>query len=150
MNVRQAVVADVKAMHALISFYSEYDRMLSCPISELYEQIHSFKVAQDDGQIVGCCALKVLWEDLAEIKSLAVDQRYFGKKVGTELVKACIDKARQLGIKRVFTLTMEPGFFEKLDFKRLDRQTLPMKVWSDCARCPKQDHCDEIALDYAL
>lgn len=150
MNVRQAVVADVKAMHALISFYSEYDRMLSCPISELYEQIHSFKVAQDDGQIVGCCALKVLWEDLAEIKSLAVDQRYFGKKVGTELVRACIVQARQLGIRRVFTLTLEPGFFEKLDFKRLDRQTLPMKVWSDCARCPKQDHCDEIALEYTL
>lgn len=150
MKVRDAVIDDVKAMHALISCYAEYDRMLFCSLSDLYEQIHSFKVAEDNGQVIGCCALKVLWEDLAEIKSLAVDQRYFGKKVGTALVKACIDKARLLGLNRIFTLTLEPGFFEKLGFKKVDRQTLPMKVWSDCAQCPKQDNCDEIALDYIL
>jgi amino-acid N-acetyltransferase len=150
MIARDAVIQDIKAMHALISCYAEYDRMLFCSLSDLYEQIQSFKVAEDDGQVVGCCALKVLWEDIAEVKSLAVDQRYFGKKVGSLLVKACIEKARTLGLKRVFTLTLEPVFFEKNGFKRVDRQTLPMKVWRDCAQCPKQDHCDEIALDYSL
>ena len=150
MKVREAVIGDVKAIHELISFYAEYDRMLFCSLSDLYEQIHSFQVAEDDGRVVGCCALKVLWEDLAEVKSLAVDQQYFGKKVGSELVKACIEKARQLGLKRVFTLTLEPRFFEKIGFRRVDRQSLPMKVWSDCAQCPKQGNCDEIALDYVL
>lgn len=150
MIVRDATISDVKAMHALISCYAEYDRMLFCSLSDLYEQIHSFKVAEADGQVIGCCALKVLWEDLAEVKSLAVDQRYFGKKVGSLLVHACVDKARTLGLKRVFTLTLEPIFFEKNGFRRVDRQTLPMKVWSDCAQCPKQDHCDEIALEYPL
>lgn len=150
MIVRDAVIQDVKAMHALISCYAEYDRMLFCSLSDLYEQIHSFKVAEDEGQVVGCCALKVLWEDLAEVKSLAVDQRCFGKKVGSLLVSACIEKARVLGLHRVFTLTLEPVFFEKNGFRRVDRQSLPMKVWSDCAQCPKQDHCDEIALDCTL
>lgn len=150
MIVRDAQIGDVKAMHALVSCYAEYDRMLFCSLSDLYEQIHSFKVVEADGQVVGCCALKVLWEDLAEVKSLAVDQRYFGKKVGSQLVAACLDKARTLGLHRVITLTLEPIFFEKLGFRRIDRQTLPMKVWSDCAQCPKQDHCDEIALDYTL
>lgn len=150
MIVRDAIIQDVKAMHALISCYAEYDRMLFCSLSELYERIHSFKVAEDDGQVVGCCALGVLWEDLAEVKSLAVDQRYFGKKVGSLLVSACLEKARSLGLHRVFTLTLEPVFFEKNGFKRVDRQSLPMKVWSDCAQCPKQDHCDEIALDCTL
>jgi amino-acid N-acetyltransferase len=150
LKIRDAVISDVKAMHTLISGYAEYDRMLFRSLSDLYEQIHSFKVAEDDGQVVGCCALKVLWEDLAEVQSLAVDRRYFGKKIGTALVKACLEKARQLGLKRVFTLTLEPEFFEKVGFKRVDRQTLPMKVWSDCAQCPKQDHCDEVALEYTL
>ena len=150
MIARDAEIGDVKAMHALISCYAEYDRMLFCSLSDLYEQIHSFKVAEADGQVVGCCALKVLWEDLAEIKSLAVDQRYFGKKVGSMLVTACLEKARVLGLHRVITLTLEPFFFDKLGFRRVDRQTLPMKVWSDCAQCPKQDQCDEIALDYTL
>lgn len=150
MQIRDAKVSDVKAIHALISSHAEYDRMLFRPLSDLYEQVHSFKVAEVDGQIVGCCALKVIWEDLAEIQSLAVDQHHFGKKIGSSLVKACLDKARQLGVKRVITLTLEPVFFEKNGFSRIDRQTLPLKVWSDCAQCPKQDQCDEIALEYRL
>lgn len=150
MFVRDAVIGDVKAIHALISCYAEYDRMLFCSLSDLYEQVHSFKVAEEDGQVVGCCALKVLWEDIAEIRSLAVDQHHFGKKVGSAMVKACVEQARVLGLKRVVTLTLEPAFFEKIGFERVDRQKLPMKVWSDCAMCPKQDHCDEIALEYPL
>jgi amino-acid N-acetyltransferase len=150
MIARDAAIGDVRAMHALISCYAEYDSMLFCSLSDLYEQIHSFKVVEADGQVVGSGALKVLWEDLEEIKSLAVEQHYFGKKVGSMLVTACIEKARTLGLKRVFTLTLEPIFFEKNGFKRVDRQTLPMKVWRDCAQCPKQDNCDEIALEFPL
>jgi amino-acid N-acetyltransferase len=92
----------------------------------------------------------VLWENLAEIKSLAVDETQFGKGIGRALVLGCMDKARGLGLHAVFTLTLEPVFFEKLGFERVDRETLPMKVWSDCTNCSKQDHCDEVALECVL
>jgi len=120
--------------------------MLFRSMADIYENLQVFQVAESDGKIVGCCALKVIWADLAEVQSLAVDKNYFGKGLGRWLVKNCVEQARSLGIKKVFTLTMEPIFFEKIGFKRVDKKTLPMKVWSDCARCPKQDQCDEIAM----
>ncbi len=124
--------------------------MLFASLSDIYERIQTFVVAEDDGQVVGCCAMQVLWENLAEVKSLAVDETSFGKGIGRSLVAGCLDKARGLGLKKVFTLTMEPVFFEKIGFVRVDMAKLPMKVWSDCANCPKQDHCDEIALECTL
>ncbi len=146
MEIRKAKSQDVPAIHALISCYAELDRMLFRSMADIYENLQVFQVAESDGKIVGCCALKVIWADLAEVQSLAVDKNYFGKGLGRWLVKNCVEQARSLGIKKVFTLTMEPIFFEKIGFKRVDKKTLPMKVWSDCARCPKQDQCDEIAM----
>ncbi len=146
MQTRNAKSQDVPAIHALISCYAELDRMLFRSMADIYENLQVFQVAETNGKVVGCCALKVIWADLAEIQSLAVDKNYFGKGLGRSLVNACVDQARKLGIRNVFTLTMEPIFFEKIGFKRVDKKTLPMKVWSDCARCPKQDHCDEIAM----
>ena len=98
------------------------------------------------GRLVGCCALEVIWSDLAEVKSLAVGPEERGKGVGTALVTAAIEQARQLGVPRVFALTLEPKFFERAGFTVVKKEELPMKVWSDCARCPKQDECDEIAV----
>ncbi len=124
--------------------------MLFASVSDIYEKLLTFIVAEEGGQVVGCCALQVLWEDLAEIKSLAVDEAFFGKGIGRALVSGSMDKARGLGLAKVFTLTMEPAFFEKLGFVQVEKDTLPMKVWSDCTYCSKQDHCDEIALDVEL
>jgi amino-acid N-acetyltransferase len=146
MEIRKGKSQDVPAIHALISCYAELDRMLFRSMADIYENLQVFQVAESNGNVVGCCALKVIWADLAEIQSLAVDKNYFGKGLGSSLVKACVDQARILGIAKVFTLTMEPIFFEKIGFKRVDKKTLPMKVWSDCARCPKQDQCDEISM----
>ncbi|MCD6394117.1 MAG: GNAT family N-acetyltransferase [Planctomycetes bacterium] len=95
---------------------------------------------------MGCCALQVTWRDLAEIKSLAVDNGSAGRGVGRALVAAMLAGAGELGVEKVFTLTLEPGFFEKMGFTQVDKASLPMKVWSDCARCSKQDNCDEIAM----
>jgi amino-acid N-acetyltransferase len=150
MQIRQATIADVKVIHRLINQYAEVDRMLFASMSGIYERLLSFMVAEDNGSVIGCCAMQVLWENLAEIKSLAVDEAWFGKGVGRKLVQACLERARQLGLTKVFTLTMEPIFFEKIGFIRVDMEKLPMKVWSDCANCPKQDHCDEIALECTL
>lgn len=146
MKIRNAQVQDVPAIHALISCYAELDRMLFRSLADIYENLQVFQVAEVNGTVVGCCALKVIWANLAEIQSLAVDKNYFGKGIGRALVNQCLEEARRMGITQVFTLTMEPAFFEKVGFRRVDKKTLPMKVWSDCARCPKQDHCDETAM----
>lgn len=134
----------------MINHYAEVERMLFASVSDIYEKLLTFSVAEEDSRVVGCCAVQVLWENLAEIKSLAVDEACFGRGVGRALTQACMDKARALGLKKVFTLTLEPVFFEKLGFERVIKDALPMKVWSDCANCSKQDHCDEIALECIL
>lgn len=150
MIIRDAQIKDVKRIHELIGSYAELDRMLFASLTAIYENLQTFTVAEVDGMVVGCCALKILWEDLVEIKSLAVDQSSFGRGIGKALVLAGMEKARQLGLKKVFILTLEAGFFEKVGFKLVSKDTLPMKVWSDCAACPKQDHCDEIAMECIL
>ena len=146
MMVRSAKISDATTIHELISEYAEQDRMLFRSMADIYKNLQGFSVAELDGKVVGCCALEVVWSDLAEIKSLAVDKGTLGRKVGTVLVSAAIEQANRLGIQKVFALTLDPHFFEKLGFQRIDKDLLPMKVWSDCARCSKQDHCDEIAV----
>ena len=146
MEIRAAKVSDVDAIHALVSDSAEQDRMLFRSKSDIFENIQAFVVAEEDERIVGCCALEVIWADLSEVKSLAVDAQCRGKGVGRLLVQATVDRAAQLGVTRVFALTLEPAFFTRMGFGLVDRSTLPMKVWRDCARCPKQQHCDEIAM----
>jgi amino-acid N-acetyltransferase len=146
MNVRNAKISDAKAINALISSHAEMDRMLFRSLADIYENLQTFIVAELDGNIVGCCALEVIWADLAEIKSLAIDEAYKGKGIGRALVAAAVEQAAKLGVPKVFALTLEPAFFEKSGFAIVDKDTLPMKVWSDCARCSKQQNCDEIAV----
>jgi len=146
MNMRSAKVLDVEGIYSLINFYAERDRMLFRSLADIYENLQAFTVAELDGNVVGCCALQIIWSDLAEIKSLAVNEANIDKGVGKMLVAAAAEQARQLGLPRVFALTLNPAFFEKLGFSVVEKDTLPMKVWSDCARCPKQQNCDEIAV----
>jgi len=146
MNVRIAKISDVEAIHGLISSYAERDRMLFRSMADIFENLQAFTVAEAEGEVVGCCALEIIWADLAEVKSLAVDNANKEKGIGRLLVNAAIDQARLLQVPRVFALTLEPEFFEKLGFEVVEKDTLPMKVWSDCARCPKQENCDEIAV----
>ena len=150
MQIRDAAIQDVERIHSLVNSYAEVDRMLFVSKTAIYENLQTFKVAEVDGEVVGCCALKVLWKELAEIKSLAVNESQFGKGIGRALVQGCMDKARLLGLHKVFTLTLEPDFFAKMGFIAVEKEDLPMKVWSDCTECPKQDHCDEIALECIL
>ncbi len=146
MNVRNAKIADVKAIHALITDYAERDIMLFRSLPDIYENLQSFTVAEIDGNIVGCCALQIIWADLAEIKSLAVDGNTTGRGVGKALVVAATEQAGNIGLPRIFAFTLTPDFFQKLGFEIIEKDDLPMKVWSDCARCPKQQNCDEIAV----
>ena len=150
MKVRSARIQDVPKINALVNDFAEQDRMLFRSMSDIYENLQAFLVAEADGAIVGCCALEVIWSNLAEIKSLAVTPACQGQGLGGALVEAAVKMADQLGVPQVFALTMEPAFFEKRDFKIVEKDFFPMKVWSDCARCPKQDHCDEVAVIRAV
>lgn len=148
--IRKANIADVKDIHALINHYAKRELMLARSLSELYENLRDFSVYEEKGEIVGCVALRILWEDLCEVKSLAVVEERWGRGLGSELVQTCLAEAQTLGVPRVFTLTFQPEFFEKLGFRRVGKETLPHKIWAECVRCPHFPDCDEIALDLQL
>ncbi|WP_209622338.1 N-acetyltransferase [Methanolobus bombayensis] len=144
--IRKATVKDVPAMKSIIDTYAKQEMMLQRSLSELYEFTRSFYVCEINGELVGCCALQVSWEDMAEVLSFAVKQEYRDKGIGTKLVKACLEEAKELGINNVFTLTYAVPFFEKQGFEIIDKQMLPHKVWTGCIKCPKFPNCDEIAM----
>jgi amino-acid N-acetyltransferase len=146
MKIRSAKIEDAKAIHGLINSYAEQDKMLFRSLTDIYENLQTFIVAESDEIIVGCCGLQIIWSDLAEVRSLAVKESNSGEGAGKMLVAEAVERAKQLGIQRVFALTLEPEFFEKLGFEKIEKSSLPMKVWRDCARCSKQEKCDEIAV----
>ncbi len=152
--IRKATMADVPEMHRLITYHAELNRMLFRSHADLYEHIRDFFVDSEplDGreQLAGCAAVELVWRDLAEIKSLAVDESLRGRGIGSKLVRAALDEARNLGLARLFALTRDQPFFEKNGFHEVPKDTLPHKVWTDCVRCPLQEHCDEIAMVYEL
>lgn len=144
--IRNARVNDVPSIRDLINEYAEQGRMLFRSLSDLYESLRDFIVFEQDGQVVGCCCLHIYWSDLAEIKSLSVRPDCQGRGIGKALVEAAVVQARQLKLPKLFTLTLESEFFEKMGFTHIPMDVLPHKVWSDCLRCPKQENCDEIAM----
>jgi len=146
MLTRPATVRDVPAIAALISPYAQRGLMLFRSHAELYEAVRDFQVAEVDGAVVGACALEIVWADLAEVRSLAVDPAAQHRGIGRALVNAVVEEARRLRIHRVFALTYEEKFFQKLGFVTVDKSALPLKVWSACIKCPKRDGCDEIAM----
>ena len=120
--------------------------MLHRSIGYLYEHVRDFHVCIENDKVVGVCGLNIVWANLAEVYSLAVAPEFRGKGLGKQLVYSCIDEAEELGIQRLMTLTYEREFFVRCGFNVVDRMSLPMKVWSECARCPKNQDCDEIAM----
>ncbi|OFX13858.1 MAG: GNAT family N-acetyltransferase [Armatimonadetes bacterium RBG_16_58_9] len=144
--IRKAKVPDVPHIHALINYYAEKDEMLPRSLNAIYENIRDFFVLEEDGRLAGCCALHVTWEDLGEIKSLAVEECAKGSGGGKQLVQHCLDEAREMGMPHVFALTYLPDFFVKLGFARTDKSALPHKIWSECINCPKFPDCGEEAV----
>jgi amino-acid N-acetyltransferase len=147
----RASIADAKAIHDLVNTFARKGEMLPRTMAEVYENLRDFYVVHDDsGQAIACGGLHILWEDLAEIKSLAVREDVQGMGLGQQVVGACLDEARTIGLSTAFALTYRPGFFEKLGFSQADVMTLPRKVWGECYRCPKFPGCNEIAMVRAL
>lgn len=146
MKIRKAVIGDVKEIHNLINRFAKKDKMLPRSLNEIYENIRDFFVCIDKGKVVGVSAIHILWEDLAELRSIAVLNEYQRKGIGKSLLEYCIKEAKALGVKRVFALTYNPEFFKDSGFKDIDKNTLPQKIWGDCLRCPKFPECDEVAV----
>jgi len=144
--LRKAQIKDVKDIQKLLTYFASHGDMLSRSLSELYEAVRDFYICENDGRLIGAAALHIVWEDLAEIRSLAVAEDAWGKGTGTRLVRACLDEAIALGLKRVFCLTYKPEFFGRFGFRITDKAELPHKVWGDCIKCVKFPDCDEIAM----
>jgi amino-acid N-acetyltransferase len=146
LNIRKARISDLKQAQKLINDFAKRGQMIPRSLNELYETLRDFVVCESEGNICGVCALHIMWEDLAEIRSLAVDNRLQRHGIGKNLVNHCIREAEDLGIKRIFALTYQPEFFRKLGFSDTDKAALPQKIWGDCVRCPKFPDCDENAV----
>lgn len=144
--IRQAKLSDTDAILRLINNNARQGLMLMKSPLDVYKNILSFVVYEQDGAVVGCSRLVVLWKDIGEVASLAVQDEYKRRGIGAELVSACTDKARALGLPRVFTLTYQVSFFKGCGFSQVSRESLPHKVFGDCLNCPKADNCDETAL----
>ncbi len=146
IKVDRARVSDANSMHRMISHFADKGEVLPRALSEIYEDIRDYFVVRKRGRVIACAALHVTWVDLAEIRSLAVDEKEQNQRIGSALVQACMEEAKELGIPRVFCLVRKPAFFKKHGFQLIDKTELPHKVWAECYRCPKFPDCDEVAL----
>jgi amino-acid N-acetyltransferase len=146
IKVDRAKVGDASSVHRLISRFADKGEVLPRALSEIYDGIRDYFVVRKGSRVVACAALHVTWVDLAEIRSLAVDEQEQKQRIGSLLVQACIDEAKELGIPKVFCLVRKPAFFKRHGFQLIDKTELPQKVWAECYHCPKFPNCDEVAL----
>ena len=148
--VRPARMGDVRQIVEIINFHASKGLMLHRPLNQVYEGLREYEVAEENGQIngqiIGCGALNITWEDLGEIRSVAVREGYQGKGIGMRIVQTLLEDAHHLDLKRVFVLTYQPKFFGRAGFQEVEKDTLPHKVWKDCINCVKFPDCDEIAM----
>ena len=147
--LRKAIIQDVKSIHAILTNYADQDLLLPRSLSELYDHLRDFYVIENSeikGSLLGVCTLSISWEDLGEIRSLAVVEEDQKRGLGSKLVEACLSEAVEIGITKVFVLTLIKGFFARFGFKEIEKSSLPHKIWADCLKCPKFPDCDEIAM----
>lgn len=151
--IRKPLIAEADQIKNLIDPFVREGLILPRSLHSVYTTIRDFwvDVSRDDPDVIrGCSALHISWSDLAEIRTLAVRKEFQGMGDGAALVDACLMEARDLGVRRVFTLTYVPGFFKKMGFTEVDKATLPNKIWADCIHCQYFPDCREIALIYDL
>lgn len=144
--VRPAAIDDVPEIHQLLELYAAQGNLLPRTMSEIYRHLRDFFVIEVDDHVAACGALEIFTEDLGEVRSLVVDDKYKNRGFGRAMVERILDEARTIGLQRIMALTYVPSFFHKLDFKTVDKDTLPEKVWGVCVKCYKFNSCDEIAV----
>jgi amino-acid N-acetyltransferase len=147
LTIRSARACDVPGIYGLVGIFADRDLMIRRSLGEIYESIREFLVAVDhENTVIGCVSLHVFWEDLSEIRCLAVAEHVQGLGIGRRLVEGCWQAARELGITSVFALTTAGGFFERCGYRKIDKSELPQRIWNECVRCPAFPNCQEIAL----
>ncbi|AKL97713.1 N-acetyltransferase [Endomicrobium proavitum] len=146
MKIRSAKVLDVKSIHKLVEFYANNKEMLHRSLNAIYENIQEYIVVENENGIIGCGALHVSWEDLAEVKALAVSPQYAKQGIGKKIVRTLEKNAQALGINKVFALSFKPEFFIKLGYKVIPKEILPHKIWSECINCHLFPDCGEVPL----
>ena len=139
-------ITDVEAVKELIDAYSADGITIPRSYNYLYQNLRDFIVCKAGDEIAGCCSIHLVWEDLAEVKSLAIKKEFQNRGIGARLVKKCVLDAKGFGAARIYALTKAPQFFEKLGFKRAAREDLPTKVWGECINCMRYYKCDETAV----
>jgi len=146
MGLRKARVDDVPAIHKLINSCAERGQVLPRARSKLYDFLRDHVVYEHDARVVAVGALHIVWEGLAEIRSVAVEEPFRKKSIGTEIVQFLIDEAILLGLKRVFVLTFVPDFFKKFGMTPGEKSEMPHKIWADCVDCVYFPDCNEVLL----
>ncbi|WP_413854294.1 N-acetyltransferase [Candidatus Ruminimicrobium bovinum] len=146
MKIRPAKVQDVKQIHKIVEFYADNKEMLHRSLNSIYENIQEYVVAEHNKKIIACGALHVSWDDLAEVKALAVEKKYARKGIGRKIVTTLEKNAVELGIFTTFALSFKPEFFKKLGYEIISKEVLPQKIWSECINCHLFPDCGEIPL----
>lgn len=145
--IRRARISDMSQVAPLINGFAARGVMLPKTEEQLYRTFREFVLAFDEnGRVIGCAALRVYGPQLAELSALAVDERAHGRGVGRMLVEAIVEQAADLGIRTVFALTLEDGFFHRLGFRTVQKELFPQKIAADCVGCPKRHACPEITV----
>lgn len=145
-RLRRATVKDVINMQQLINSFADRGEMLPRSLNDMYENLRDYFILELNDTLIGTVACHVSWDDLAEVKSLAVAEEHGRKGYGTQMVQACVEDALALGIRRLFALSYKPEFFKRLGWREVEKSVLPHKVWQECIRCVKFPDCGEVAL----
>jgi len=151
LPIRKARTSDVREIQKLVNAYAKRHKLIQRSLSDLYERVRDILVYEENGELLGTCSMHVVWEDLAEIRSLAVRQDVRKKGIGRALVRAALKDALKVGIRTAFVLTFYPKYFERnFGFSVVDKSALPNKIWSDCLNCHLFPDCSEVALTLPL
>ena len=145
--IRKAQIQEVPEIWRMLHDFADQD-VLPRSMGDLYSQVREYFVYRhNQGPVIGVAALHIFWEDVAEIRSVAVLTDFQRTGIGTQLVKKCVEEAAAIGLRRVFVLTTRPKFFERLGFQKVPNNDLPNHIWSECINCLKYpDKCNEIPM----
>jgi len=146
--LRKALMRDVQNIHALLMESARQGLLLPRSLNQIYTCLRDFFVldAGEGAPLVGCCALALMWENMAEVRSLMVTEAYRRQGLAVRLLNACLEDAAGLGVTNVFALTYQVKFFANAGFMEVAKESLPQKIWTDCIHCPKFPNCDETAM----
>ena len=147
IRVRPAQTKDVRAIRELIDLYSLQRRLLEKETVTLYESVQEFTVAEREGKVIGCGALHVMWEDLAEVRTLAVFEEYRGKGIGAMMLQEIFNRAHALGVKRIFCLTFETDFFSRHGFNEIEGAPVEQDVYAQLLRSYDQGVAEFLDLE---